>query len=393
MSAKLQFADLEPVGPGTPAGRYLRRFWQPVMRARDLSAGRAKPLEIMGEKFTIYRADDGSAYVSAFRCAHRGTQLSTGWVEGSDLRCRYHGWRFDNAGQCVEQPNEDKPYCARVKIPTYPTHERYGLIFAYFGEGAPPEFPRYPDLECPGVIVADPPEFLPCGFWNRLDNDMGHIPWVHRATALRRGWNQYLVLRGRVSEEAAYGGKITRLPAQDETPASLGLRQALHFFMPNAQLFFQRTRAKGYEQRDLWDAKHIWTVPVNDQKYVNFDVTNTPLEGEEALAYAATRLEHQEAEAQSRWDLAEKILAGEMTLEELPADLTAATSFEIEDYVTQVGQGTIAARGREWLGPSDSDTILIRRLWLREVSALVEGRPLTDWKIPVEPLAHALVPV
>lgn len=390
MTNRLQFADLEPVGPGTPSGRYLRRFWQPVMRARDLAGGRAKPLEILGEKFTIYRGGGGAPHVTAFACPHRATQLSTGWVEGDALRCRYHGWKFDGNGQCVEQPNETQPFCARVKLRTYPTLEEYGLIFAFLGEGEPPKFPRYPDLDKPGVIVADPPEVLPCSFWNRLDNDMGHIPWVHRATAQRKGWDHYLVIRGRTAEEAPYGAKITRLPAEGETVESLGLRVALHVFMPNAQLFFQRTRAKGFERRDIWDAKYVWTVPVNDQKYVNFDVTNTPLEGEEAHVYAATRLLHQEAEARSRWDLAEKVLAGEMTLEELPDDLTAATTFEIEDYVTQVGQGTIAGRSREWLGPSDSDTIIVRRLWQREVTALIEGRPLTDWQIPSEPLADTV---
>ena len=382
----LRFAELEPIGPGTPSGRYLRLFWQPVMRASDLPCGTAKPLEILGEKFTIFRGQDGTPYVTDFRCAHRGTQLSLGWVEGNALRCRYHGWKFDGTGQCIEQPNEDRPFCARVKLVTYPTRDYAGLIFAYLGEGVPPKFRQYPDLDRPGVIVADPPESLPCGFWNRLDNDMGHIPWVHRATAIRRGWDHYLTLYGREARETPYGAKFTRLPAKSNSQESLGLRGAQHFFMPNVSLFWQRTRAKGYENCDLWDAKHIWTVPVNDERYVNFDVTNTPLEGEEARVYTRARLKHQEAEAESRWDLAEKVLAGEMTLEDLPADLTAATTFEIEDYVTQVGQGRIASRGRELLGPSDADTIVIRRLWLREVGALVNGDALTEWRIPDTPL-------
>jgi len=388
VTGQLKLADLEPVGPGTPAGRYFRRFWQPVARGRDLAQGSAKPVEILSERFTVYRSADGTPHVTGFRCPHRGTPLSVGWVEGEAVRCRYHGWKFDASGQCIEQPNEERPFCERVKIPTYPSREYAGLIFAYFGEGEPPEFRRYPDLDRPGVIVADPPEVLPCGFWNRLDNDMGHVPWVHRATATRRGWDNVLLLRGRRAEETAYGAKLTRLPGKGETEADLGLRVAQHFFMPNVALFWQRTRAKGYEDRDLWDAKHVFTVPVNDRKYVNFDVTNTPLEGADGERYAAARLEHQEAEAHSRWDLAERVLAGDMTLEDLPPELTAATTFEIEDYVTQVGQGSIAERGLERLGPSDSDTILIRRLWLREVSALVDGRSLVDWKIPCEPLVE-----
>ena len=93
MAEKLQFPDLEQFGPDAPAGQYLRRFWQPVARASELPSGRAKPIEILGEKFTVYRGEGGTPHVVAFRCPHRGTQLSLGWVEGDSLRCRYHGWR------------------------------------------------------------------------------------------------------------------------------------------------------------------------------------------------------------------------------------------------------------------------------------------------------------
>jgi 5,5'-dehydrodivanillate O-demethylase oxygenase subunit len=386
----LNFAELEPVGPGTPAGRYLRLFWHPVCRASDLKRGQAKPLEILGENFTLYRGNDGIARVTGFRCAHRGTQLSTGWVEGNGLRCRYHGWRYDADGRCVEQPNEKRPFCERASIPTYPTREYAGLIFAYLGAGDAPPFRTYPDLDRPGTLVADPPEMLPCTFWNRLDNDMCHIPWVHRATAERRGWNHYLVIYGVKAEEMPFGMRSLRLAPEGESQEALGLRQFHYFFMPNCQLFWQRTRAKGYENRELWDAKHIWTVPINDRAYVNFDVTNTPLVGEEGRAYAEARLTHEEAEAKTRWQIARSVLAGEMTLEDLPADMTATTSFEIEDYVTQVGQGSVGARGTELLGPTDIELSLIRRLWLREVTALAGGLPLTTWKIPTEPLTTLL---
>jgi 5,5'-dehydrodivanillate O-demethylase len=87
------YTDFAHVGPGTLAGRYLRRFWQPVYVAADLPPGWAKPLRILGEDFTLYRGEGGTAHVVAFRCAHRGTQLSTGWVEGDCLRCFYHGWK------------------------------------------------------------------------------------------------------------------------------------------------------------------------------------------------------------------------------------------------------------------------------------------------------------
>jgi 5,5'-dehydrodivanillate O-demethylase oxygenase subunit len=39
-------------GPGTLAGRYLRRFWQPIYLSRDVAKGKAVPIRIMSEEFT-----------------------------------------------------------------------------------------------------------------------------------------------------------------------------------------------------------------------------------------------------------------------------------------------------------------------------------------------------
>jgi 5,5'-dehydrodivanillate O-demethylase len=400
----LRFADLEAVGPGTPAGRYFRLFWQPVMRAQDLPAGRAKPIEILGERFTAYRGEDGTPHVVAFRCAHRGTQMSLGWVEGDTLRCRYHGWRYDATGQCIEQPNEDRPFCDKVRIPVYPAREYCGLVFAYLGEGAPPPFPTYPDLDRPGVLLADPVEVLPCGYWNRFDNDHGHRAWVHRATALRRNRPDILVIRHEAVEEVEYGWRGCRAAAgkADDAKSSLGvvkgkkadaegtirLAKYKHWFMPNVRMWFQRTRAQGFEGRELWETKVVWTVPINDGKHESFDVTLTPLTGEDARLYEKSRKAQQEREAETRWDLAEKIVAGEMALEDLPDDMGAYTSFTIEDYVTQVGQGPIGTRGEENIAVSEERLVMLRHLWMREVSALLEGKPLTQWKIPTKPFVR-----
>src|SRR5919199_3174498 len=99
-------AAFEYTGPGTLAGRYLRAFWQPVALAADLPPGHAKPIRIMSEDYTLYRGEGGAAHLVAYRCAHRGTQLSTGWVEDDCIRCRYHGWMYDGDGRCVHQPLE-----------------------------------------------------------------------------------------------------------------------------------------------------------------------------------------------------------------------------------------------------------------------------------------------
>src|SRR5207302_5353628 len=97
--------------------------------------------------FTLYRGESGQVHLLDFRCAHRGTQLSTGWIEGDSLRCFYHGWMYDGSGQCIEQPAEPEPFCSRIKIRSYPVQEYLGLVFAYLGEGEAPPFRRIAQLE------------------------------------------------------------------------------------------------------------------------------------------------------------------------------------------------------------------------------------------------------
>lgn len=368
--------ELVHVGPGTLGGRYWRRFWHPIYRVADLAPRCAIPVTILGEQFTLYRGAAGSCHLVAFRCAHRGTQLSVGWVEDDCIRCRYHGWKYDGSGQCVEQPGEEPGFAERVRVRSCPTTEYVGLIFAYLGDGEPPAFPYYPDLDAPGVIVADPPEYLPCSFWNRIDNDAAHGAWTHRSSAMRMNRPDFLIQRIDDIEETEYGY------IQRREGFSSG-----HIFMPNGRLFWIKTRARGYEGRnDIVDTKFSWTVPIDDEHFVAFDVTVSPLQGDDARTYADQRRREQEPEAETRWDIAEEILAGRMSVEAIPDEVSHYNGFAIEDYVTQVGQGPLPDRAHERLGRGDARVAINRTLWLRELSALRQGNHLTHWKVPHEPL-------
>src|SRR5262249_25147991 len=148
------YTDFVHTGPETLAGRFMRRFWQPVYRAQDLLPGHAKPIRIMHEDFTLYGGEDGSPHLLDFRCAHRGTQLSTGWVEGDCIRCFYHGWKYDQTGQCVEQPAEDASFASKVKIGSYPGQEYLGLVVAYLGDSKHPPHQPLPEVEAEGALQA-----------------------------------------------------------------------------------------------------------------------------------------------------------------------------------------------------------------------------------------------
>jgi 5,5'-dehydrodivanillate O-demethylase len=381
--ATQDYTDISHTGPETLAGRYLRRFWQPVYRAQDLPAGRAMPIQIMGEAFTLYRGESGTPYLVDSACGHRGTQLSVGWVEQDCIRCRYHGWMFDGHGQCVEQPLEDVSFASRVRISSYPVQEYLGLIFAYLGEGEPPPIKRFPDFERQGYLEAGPPEYWPCNFMTRIDNDSRHIIYTHRESWIRMGVNRKPGPTNLQSEETEYGVR-TFGPPEPGRP-----QHYTHFHMPNInQVKTPRIEGTIEDAQNLEADRLFWRVPIDDDNCVNFVVDYLPLSEAQAAAYRERRSAAGEANPAELNALGELILAGKLRIEDLPADMSIYKLFWIEDYVTQLGQRYAQQHGRpERLGRTDVGVVLKRAVWQRELKALAEGRPLTQWTSPPEGLA------
>jgi 5,5'-dehydrodivanillate O-demethylase len=403
-------------GPGTLAGTYLRMFWQPVYRSQDLPPGQSVPIRIMGEQFTLYRGelssfplageepalslskgrdggdaggDGGRVHLLAFRCAHRGAQLSTGWVEGDCLRCLYHGWKYDASGQCVEQPDEDPAFAAQVRIASYPVREYLGLVFAYLGEGAPPSFRRFPDFERPFVVEAGPPEIWPCNYFNRIDNacDAQHVLYTHRESITRAGRTNQLVSRSVSSEETEYGIRTT-LRVPDRPPSYL------HFHMPNINQTRSGARVEGTlaDAQNLWVDRLFWRVPIDDEHSISFVVDCLQLTGAEADAYRERRRFAQETQTASLHEIGDAVLAGRMRLREMDPGLSTYKTFWVEDYATQVGQGPVADRTNERLGRNDGGVVLLRKIWERELRSLASGRPLKQWRTPAGLADMSLVP-
>lgn len=364
--------DIVHTGPGTRAGRYLRRFWQPVYRGADLPPGRARPITMLGEQFTLYRGEGGAAHLLAFRCAHRGTQLSTGWVEGDNLRCFYHGWVYDGAGQCVEQPAEPEPFCQRIRIQSYPVHEYLGLIFAYLGEGAPPPPPRLLEFEerDDAVVQAVATPIWPCNYFNRIDQAADHIHTIfaHRESFVEQGGLQGIPVMS--AEETEYG-VCTRFRHVD------GTEGRSHFQMPNINMFEAAPRGPDTG----WTTNVHWRVPIDDGHYQTLGLALVPTVG----GTGTKGLE--------RWDRPRPLLSTPLPPEEVGELILAGKAHwddfldrrdfvPVQDYVILVGQGAIVPRDQEHLGQTDVGTILIRKVWERELRALAEGRPLKQWTRP-----------
>lgn len=362
------FRDFAHTGPGTLAGRFMRQFWQPVWIAEDLPPGTAQSVKLMDQEFTVYRGANGAVHAIEHRCPHRGTILSVGWVEGDCIRCLYHGWKFDPTGQCIEQPGEGEGFAAKVKIATYPVEEYLGLIFVYLGDGPPPALPRYPQFEDDGVLDI---EWYArrCNYFQNLENgvDEAHVYFTHRAIQF---------------EGVAYDDAIPLVEAEETRYGILqtgkrknGSKRVTHLIMPNILFMRLPARVPGIEQHNEYIS---WRVPIDDETHKSFIVQLVHATGETADRF---RIQRQAARERllrvgSVEELSNAILVGRLSWS---AVKDHPGLINIQDNATQIGQGTIANRKAERLGRTDTAIILLRRIWERELRAVAEGKPATQW--------------
>jgi 5,5'-dehydrodivanillate O-demethylase len=344
--------------------------WHPIYEAEKLLSGRAVPVQIMSERFTLYRGQSGTAYLVGHHCPHRQTQLSIGWVEGENIRCFYHGWMFDGAGSCVQQPAEPKPFVHKVGIPSYPVKEYLGLIFAYLGEGEAPEFPRLPEFEgFDGALLVDP-YIRNCNYFQNLENalDTSHVGFVHRTLfGAFDGVNDSPIC---MAEESEWGIAY-------ETKRPSGGYRLSHFGMPNrfnlAGLFSADEDPEVVRRDSIG-----WWVPIDDEKHLTFFVRHVPTPKQDIERVKGEWMARRAKRATTNHTkLAHAILAGEMRLEDVDQSVTDIG--RLQDDLAQIGQGKIANRQRDQLGQSDVGVTMIRRLWARELQALADGRPLKKW--------------
>ena len=119
------------------------------MMSSELPSPDCPPVRIrlLSENLIAFRTTSGAVGVVANACPHRGASLFFGRNEEEGLRCVYHGWKFDVAGNCIDMPSEpaESNFKTKVHALAYPTQERGGLVWIYMGPRAVP--PPLPDLE------------------------------------------------------------------------------------------------------------------------------------------------------------------------------------------------------------------------------------------------------
>lgn len=160
--------------------------WYQVEISKKITKGKIHSFNFFGKSIVCVRAEDGTVSVFDAHCPHLGAHLGVGGkVEGNNLVCPFHGWKFNTQGDCVEIP-----YCSKIpkraQLQRYPVKEVNEAVFIYYSHDY-----REPEFDLPVF-----PEFSDSK-WSRVQNlryvieshvqemaenalDTGHFPLIHQ---------------------------------------------------------------------------------------------------------------------------------------------------------------------------------------------------------------------
>lgn len=187
MLSKEQNDRLTRVGPGTPMGEMMRRYWHPIAAVSQLVDRATMPIKLLGEDLVLYRDRSGTYGLIEPTCPHRRMGMLYGVPETTGIRCAYHGWLWDETGRCLEQPYEqaedpESQYKDKVRAKTYPVQEYSGMIWAYLGPAPAPLLPAFDLFAMDGVLRDVGYAELPCNWLQAQENSLDpiHVEWLHQ---------------------------------------------------------------------------------------------------------------------------------------------------------------------------------------------------------------------
>ncbi len=355
MLSKEENQLLTAVGPGTPAGELLRRYWQPIAAAVELTDTKPKKrVRVLGEDLLVYRDRSGGYGLVGEHCSHRGASLYYGFVEDDGIRCPYHGWKYDACGRCLEQPFENPAAGFKDKIqhPAYPVEKLAGLLFAYMGPpDRKPILPKWDLLvRKDGIKKIDICEVLCCNWLQAMENsvDPTHTYYLHSHTLKLKGSKDYVPFHYQhlskidfelVIEPTWAGIQKRRTFAGEEEIA-----EAPHpLIFPN--ILFVPVRA-GY-------AMHF-RMPIDDLNTQVFQFRFSPAKD--------GRIPEQPGDPPIEF-VGTKNAEGEFHLD----------NFASQDHMAWETQGALANRDREHLGEGDRGIIMFRKLLSEQIAAVQSG--------------------
>jgi 5,5'-dehydrodivanillate O-demethylase len=349
---------LTRIGPGAPMGELMRRYWHPVAALSEMSGRWTKRIRLLGEDLVLFRDRSGKLGLIGEFCPHRRASLAYGIPTADGIRCPYHGWQFDAAGQCLEQPNEPAGSSFKDKVQTtgYPVETLGGLIFAYLGPAPVPVLPRFEGFVCERAVRTIGVALVPCNWLQIMENSLDpvHTEWLHGKL--------HEFAREATGEKFAISTHHVKI-GFTEFPFGVYKRRLMEGQTEDAEdwrvghpVIFPTILSVG--NGDAFARRHAFQirVPVDDTHTMHYwyDAFVPPAEV----------------------DIPPRLLA-EITSYDYPF-LNPNGDFNIDNVASQdimawVTQGPIADRSREVLGSTDRGVTLYRRMLLRELKKVQAG--------------------
>ena len=383
MLTREENARITRVGPDTPMGTTLRRYWIPALLASELPERDCPPVRVrlLGEDLVAFRDTDGRVGLLDEFCPHRRASLFFGRNEECGLRCVYHGWKFDVNGRCVDMMNEPEELSFKNKIqqPSYPTVELGGLIWAYLGpRDLEPPLPKFAWTQSPATHRHVSKVIEECNWLQALEGgiDTSHAPILHRAltpstkhagispaSPFVRGKAPTLVL-----DLTDWGYQYAGLRPLDETDMHI---RTYHFVLP-----FHQIRPSQTHRGAPAVAGHIW-VPMDDGNTMVYNWHHTtgpePLDAEDRRERrSGNGSDHvDQTTFRSRANRQNNYLLDRQV--QKTETFTGIDGINTQDRGIQESMGRVVDRSEEHLGPADKAIIQARRLLLGAIKTVQDG--------------------
>ena len=378
MFTEKQNALLTQTNRGTPLGEVMRRYWIPALLAEEIPEPDCAPVRvhILGERLIAFRDTNGAIGLLAEQCSHRGTSLFHGRNEACGLRCGYHGWKYDVAGNVLETPAEapESTFKNKVKHLAYPTREIAGIVWAYMGPAADiPAFPNYEFANMPLNRVYATKSFLDCSWLQGLEGecDSAHLNFLHRIFGAQGYEDMYLEKYPEYYTETTDFG--VRMVATRDAGDEVYFRVS-SFVMPVSVWVPARTREV-----------HMY-VPIDDGSSWRWDFGMTPepmAPGEEVPRRDQIGPDFKRHRRADNDYLIDRDEQRNKTF------LGLGMNFLSHDGMATETMGHNYDRTTEHLAASDKGVIAVRNYLLKAVDAFQKGDPLPHTsKDPELPQTH-----
>ncbi len=341
---------LTRVGPGTPAGELLRRYWHPIALAQDLSdESPTKFVRVLGEDLVLFRDKSGRTGLIADKCAHRGASLVYGRVEERGISCAYHGWLYDCEGNILETPPERNDAIMKsVKTTAYPANVYLNLIWAYLGPAPVPPMTRYDTLyRKDGHRTVRVHPVLDCNWFQTMENSMdpAHLQVLHQ---------EYI--KGKREIQSTTRGFTDDVESFEFSETDYGLMKKRTYktgVVDEHPVCFPTILRQGpsTQFRTPIDDEHTWHV------HVNFVPTDDGSEPADAFDPEVVIMEPYKEPADKLYPEAH------FTLQHVIP----------QDHMAWETQGPIANRSVEHLSYSDRGVVLLRRVAREQIEKVQRG--------------------